>query len=99
MSRKLVCRLRLRQNEIRTNVAKRVTTNPVLGDEETEEAEEFRQLREGDLADETVDEGRDEGKDGLAGSRDDPVEREPSGVADYDEARHDLGGAENRVCR
>lgn len=60
-----------------SDLSRRQAAHLVLGDEETQEAEELRDLGKRRFAQEAVDEGRDEGKDRLARRRDDPVEAQP----------------------
>lgn len=76
MSRKEVCRRRGVSVEARRAQGK--TTHLVLGDEKTDKAQQLRELRERDLADEAVDEGGDERKDRLAGGSDNAIESESS---------------------
>jgi hypothetical protein len=53
-------------------------THFVLGDEESDETQQFRELREGNLTDKTVDKRRDERQNGLSRRRNNPIEREAS---------------------
>jgi hypothetical protein len=55
-----------------------LATHLVLRYQQTEEAQQLSEFREGDLAHKAVDEGRDERKDGLTGSRHDSVKGEAS---------------------